>query len=297
MAPASAPRAGMALEWLGLALAAAVLNGLSVLAAKPSTDRLGPPLMGLGAILAEGLVFGAAGLLLPRAPITAGAGAIAGAILAGILGAVGYPFFFAGMRRGSVGLVGTISAAAPLLTVALSVALLGEALGGLQVLGIATTMACVLLLAVEPRRSSANRRAAVLLSLGGFLTWGLWGFLLKTGVDALGEGNLFLLMAAAYLAVAAVIGAVSRRGLAPRVPAPGRVWAVGLAVFLVGGIAAVALTTAYDVGSAALVAPVAGTYPVIATLGAWAVLRERPDWRIGVALVLFVVGISLLSTA
>ena len=49
MAPASAPRAGMALEWLGLALAAAVLNGLSVLAAKPSTDRLGPPLMGLGA--------------------------------------------------------------------------------------------------------------------------------------------------------------------------------------------------------------------------------------------------------
>ena len=43
MAPASAPRAGMALEWLGLALAAAVLNGLSVLAAKPSTDRLGAP--------------------------------------------------------------------------------------------------------------------------------------------------------------------------------------------------------------------------------------------------------------
>jgi drug/metabolite transporter (DMT)-like permease len=45
------------------------------------------------------------------------------------------------------------------------------------------------------------------------------------------------------------------------------------------------------------VAPVTGTYPVIATLGAWALLRERPGWRVGVALILFVVGIGLLSAA
>ena len=125
----------MALEWLGLALAAAVLNGFSVLAAKPSADRLGPWVMWLGAILMEGIAFGVAGLLFPRGPGTADTGLVLAAVSAGILGAVGYLTFFAGMRLGSVGLVGTISAAAPVLTVVLSVLFLKETLGALQILG------------------------------------------------------------------------------------------------------------------------------------------------------------------
>ena len=63
----------MGLEWLGLALTAAVLNGFSVLAAKPSADRLGPWVMWLGAILIEGIAFLVAGLLFPRRPGTADA--------------------------------------------------------------------------------------------------------------------------------------------------------------------------------------------------------------------------------
>jgi drug/metabolite transporter (DMT)-like permease len=42
---------------------------------------------------------------------------------------------------------------------------------------------------------------------------------------------------------------------------------------------------------------VSATYPVIATLGAAAFLKEKLDWRVGVALLLFVTGITLLSTA
>jgi drug/metabolite transporter (DMT)-like permease len=285
----------MGLEWLVLALAAAVLNGLSTLAAKPSADRLGPSFMGLGAILAEGVAFGVAGLVLSREPMSAGVSVVVAAVSAGVLGAVGYLFFFAGMRRGSVGLVGTISAAAPVLTVILSVSFLGEAVGGFGVLGIAMTVACVLLLAVEPRRRSADRRAAVALSLGGFLTWGLWGFLVKASVDTLGEGNLFLLLAPAYLGVAAVAAILWRKTAVPRGEPSQRLWALGFFVFLSGAVAAIVLTIAYDLGPAALVAPVAGTYPVIATLGAGAMLREKLEWRIGVALALFVVGIGLLS--
>ena len=287
----------MGLEWLVLALAAAVLNGLSTLAAKPSADRLGPRIMAVGATLTEGVAFGVAGLVSPRTPITAGTDVILAALAAGVLGAVGYLFFFAGMRRGSVGLVGTISATAPLLTVLLSVSLLSEVLGGLQVLGIATTMACVLLLTVQPGPGTADRRAAVAFSLGGFLTWGLWGFLVKASVGALGEGSLFLLLAAGYLGIAATAAFFPRDEAAPQHDASRRIWAVGLFVFLSGSIAAIILTAAYDAGPAALVAPVSATYPVIATLGAWALLREKLDWRIGVALVLFVIGISLLSTA
>ena len=285
----------MALEWLGLALAAAVLNGLSVLAAKPSADRLGPWAMWLGAVACEGTAFVAAGLVWPRGPGTAGTIYVLAAVAAGVLGAVGYVCFFAGMTRGTVGLVGTITATAPLLTAVLSVTFLGETLNPLQVLGIGMTVACVLLLSIDRRRASVGRRLAVVLSLGSFLVWGLWAFLVKGSVDALGEGDLFLLLGSGYLGVSVVAAAVWWREPRMEARAPRAIWAAGVFVFLTGSLAAIVLAAAYDAGPASIVAPVTGTYPVVATLGAWAALRERPDWRIAAALVLFAVGITLLS--
>ncbi len=285
----------MGLDWLVLALVAAVLNGFSVLAAKPSADRLGPWVMWLGAIACEGAAFVGAGVLWPRGPGDAGTVYVLAAVSAGVLGAVGYLCFFAGMMRGTVGLVGTIAAASPLLTVVLSVTFLGETLGLLQVLGIAMTVACVLLLSIDRRKASVSRRLAVVLSLGSFLVWGLWAFLVKGSVDALGEGDLFLLLGSGYLGVSLVAAAAWRRQPRAEVGAPRAMWAAGMVVFLTGSIAAIVLAAAYDAGPASIVAPVTGTYPVVATLGAWALLRERPDWRIAAALVLFVVGISLLS--
>ncbi len=75
-----------------------------------------------------------------------------------------------------------------------------------------------------------------------------------------------------------------------------RQWA-GLLLF--GGIAefAIGLTIAYDLGPAALVAPISGTYPIIATLGAAAFLKEKLNGRIAAALVAFTLGIFLLSAA
>ena len=287
----------MGLEWLGLALAAAVLNGLSTLAAKPSADRLGPSVMWLGAILMEGATFAVAGLVSPRGPGTGGLSFVLASVAAGVLGAVGYLFFFAGMKRGTVGLVGTIAAASPLLTVVLSVALLSETLGGLEVLGSAMTGACGLLLTFQRGPASGSRRTAAVFSLGSFFVWGLWAFLVKASVGVLGEGDIFLLLASGYLGISVVAAIVWRRE-PPHASKPTQTArAVGLFVFLSGSVAAILLTAAYDAGPAVLVAPVAGTYPVIATLGAWAILKERPDWRIAAALVLFVAGIGLLSTA
>jgi drug/metabolite transporter (DMT)-like permease len=287
----------MGLEWLAFALSASVLNGLSTLAAKPSADWLGWRAMTVGATLCEGVAFAIAGFASAPGPISAATTLVLAAVAAGILGGTGYVFFFAGMRRGSVGLVGTISATAPVLTIVLSVSFLGEVLGALQVLGIVTTMACILLLTVEPGPGTAERRAAGALSLGGFFTWGLWGFLVKSSVNALGEGSLRLLLAGGYLGIAAVAMILGRHGHAPRPGASSRVWAIGVFVFLSGSIAAIILTAAYDAGPAAVVAPVSATYPVIATLGAWALLREKLGWRVGLALILFVIGISLLSAA
>ncbi len=70
---------------------------------------------------------------------------------------------------------------------------------------------------------------------------------------------------------------------------------LALYVFVAGAVGAVVLTVAYDLGPAALVGPVSGTYPIIATLGAAAFLKEKLNWRIVAALVVFVLGLVFLS--
>ena len=285
----------MALEWLAWVLGATVIWGFGTLYSKPGTERLGSRTMGIGTVLVEGAAFAAIGLALPRDALPADPRFAAAAVLAGVFGGIGYLFFYEGMRHGTVGLVGTISAACPMLTVVLSVLFLGEALGILQVLGIALIMLCILVLAVDPRRGSATRRAAVLLSLARFFVWGSWGFLVKGSGDARGEGSLDLLLAAGYLGTTAGYTLVRRPARTPADPPTSRTWALGLFVFLAGGLSAVALTVAYDLGPATAVAPISGTYPIIATLGAAAILKEKLDWRIAVALVAFAAGIVLLS--
>ena len=287
----------MALDWLAWVLGGTGTWGLGTLAAKPGTDRLGPRTMGLGTTLIEGLAFGLIWLLLLRQPPPAYPGFAMAAVAAGALGGIGYLFFYEGMRVGTVGIVGTISAACPMLTVVLSVAFLGETLGLPQVAGIGLIMFCILILAYEPNHPSALRRAAVLLSLAGFFVWGIWGFLVKASVDALGEGNLDLLLAAGYLGVTAGYAVLRRAPKPTGDPATSRWWALGLFVFLAGGLSAGALTVAYDLGPAALVAPISGTYPIIATLAAAAILQEKLDWRIAVAFIPLGLRLRLLSGA
>ena len=287
----------MALDWLAWVLFATVIWGLGTLAAKPGTDRFGPRTMGLGTTLIEGAAFGLFGLLLAHDPLPADPIFAAAAVGAGALGAIGYLFFFEGMRVGTVGIVGTISAACPMLTVVLSVAFLSESLGLLQALGIVLIMFCILVLAYDPKHPSVSRRSAVLLSLAGFFVWGIWGFLVKGSVVALGEGNLDLLLACGYLGVTAGY-AILRRAPRRAGDPPSLRWrALALFVFLAGGLSAVALTVAYDHGPAALVAPISGTYPIIATLAAAGILKEKLDWRIAAALIAFGLGIALLSGA
>lgn len=287
----------MALDWLAWVLSGTVIWGLGTLAAKPGTDRLGPRTMGVGTILVEGAVFGIIGLFLVHEPLPTNPLFAVAAVAAGILGGIGYLFFYEGMRVGTVGIVGTISAACPMLTVVLSVVFLSETLALLQVLGIGLIMLCILVLAYDPKHPSASRRTAVLLSLAGFFVWGIWGFLVKSSVNALGEGNLDLLLAAGYLGVTAGYAILRRAPKPSGDPPTPRWWALGVFVFLAGGLSAVALTVAYDLGPAAIVAPISGTYPIIATLAAAAILKEKLDWRIAVALIAFGLGILLLSGA
>lgn len=286
----------MAFEWLAWAVATTMVWGVGTVTAKPMTDRLGPRVMFAGAAVTEGIAFAAMGLLLPRAEWSNDPWLIAVALAAGASSMIGYLMFYEGLRLGSVGVVGTLTAAYPVVTVGLSVVVLGELLSLTQALGVLLMIACVGVLAIEPRSAGATRtaRAAILFSIVGFIAWGVWGFLAKVAIVEMGETNLFLYYGIADGAAALAYVAVRRPLRFTRERIPRRVAAITAFTLATGAVGGYTLTIAYALGPAALVAPVSGTYPIIAALGAGAILRERVGWRLIVALALFAAGIALI---
>jgi drug/metabolite transporter (DMT)-like permease len=272
--------------WLAWALATTLAWGVGTLASKPATDRFGPQRMFYWAALAEVVTFTVLGLAFPRGPWSWDAATVGIAAAAGISGILGYLFYYEGLALGTVGVIGTLGAAYPLVTVVLGVVALGDALSATQALGIVLLMVCVLLLAWEPRTKRTVPARAIVLAVLGFT---------KVGVEAVGEGNIFLAFAISDLAVIAAYRAV--RPLEPRPGRSGRTWRWALLSVSMGAAGAFALTIAYGLGPASLVAPVSGTYPILATFGAAAVLKERLPPRVLAALLAFGGGIALVAWA
>lgn len=287
----------MAETWLAWALVCTVAWGLGTLASKPATDRYGPKLLFLGSAATEGAVFGVLGLLLPTSPDpVAGATAVV-AFVAGVAGILGYLFFFEGIRWGSVGFVGTVSAAYPAMTVGLALVLLPEPISAWQGLGVLLMLLCIGILVYAADGARRPARPAVVLSLLGFVSWGVWGFLVNATVDVIGEANLFRFYALANLSVGAAY-ALARKS--PRAqPGGGSRRTAGYAIGTIGAgaIGVFAVTIAYTTGQASLVTPISGSYPIVATLGAALLLREPLGLRAAVAMLCFAAGIFLIAGA
>jgi len=283
-------------SWLTAALLTVAVWGLATLTSKPATVQLGARRMVTMVFLGEAAVYFALFLLLGTDVILEGAPVpVAAGLFAGAAGALAYLFYYEGMRSGTVGLIGTVSAAYPVVTILLSLLVLGETLGAAQALGIALVLLCVGILAWAPRGVPTSPQRAVGFALLAFLGWGLWGFLTKVSVDAIGEGNVFGMYSVANLALLTAYVPLSRgRTADPHGPTK-RSWALGLVTVGLGAAGAISLTVAYALGPASLISPISGSYPVIATIAARFVLREAFGWRQAAALALFIVGILLIA--
>ncbi|OGS48236.1 MAG: hypothetical protein A3K68_07285, partial [Euryarchaeota archaeon RBG_16_68_13] len=273
--------------------------GVGTVTAKPMTDRLGARLMFIGAAATEAVTFGILGLLLPRVEGSNDPWLIALALGAGASSMIGYLMFYEGLRLGTVGVVGTLTAAYPVVTVGLSVLILQEFLSAAQALGALLMILSVGILATGPRSAGAAQtsRVAILFSIIGFVAWGIWGFLAKVSIAEMGETNLFLYYGIADGATGLAYLALRRPLRATHERVPRRVVAITAFTFATGVVGGFTLTIAYALGPAALVSPVSGTYPIIAALGAGAVLHERVGLRVIVALACFAAGIALVPLA
>jgi drug/metabolite transporter (DMT)-like permease len=205
------------------------------------------------------------------------------AAVAGAAGAIGLGALYRGMAIGAMGIVAPISAASPIVPLAVDVGR-GVVPSGLQWLGIAVVLTGIVLLAREPRGSTSSGLAAgVALALIAALGFGLF----IVGLDAASDDSVawtILVVRATSTLVALAAAVVVSAPLRP----PARLLPMILAVGAFDTLANVLVAFATTRGPAGIVAVLSALYPVTTILLARIVLAERLDRerRIGGALAL-----------
>ena len=203
------------------------------------------------------------------------------AAVAGAAGAIGLGALYRGMAIGAMGIVAPISAASPIVPLAVDVGR-GVVPSVLQWLGIAVVLTGIVLLARQPRGSTSSGLAAgVALALIAALGFGLF----IVGIDAASEDSVawtILVVRATSTLLALVAAVVVSAPLRP----PARLLPMIVAVGAFDTLANVLVALATTRGPAGIVAVLSALYPVTTVLLARIVLAERLDRerRIGGAL-------------
>lgn len=203
------------------------------------------------------------------------------ALGAGACGALGLAALYRGMAVGAMGIVAPISAASPVVPLAVDLAR-GTTPSGPQWLGIAFVLVGIMLLAREPL-GSARLATGVGLALLAALAFGLF----YVGLDAAADASVpWTILAIRFAATAlalllAVSASVTLRPSARLLPT---IVAVGAFDTVANVLVAFATTR----GSAGVVAVLSALYPVATVLLARALLGEQlsPGRRMGGALAL-----------
>ena len=284
--------------WFLLAVATAFFWGTSGIFAKLSTGRLGVYRVALIITMVEGPMYVVAFLLL-REPMHI---SLADGILAFgscFIGICGYLSYFESIIDGQVSIVGTISAAYPVLTVAGAILLFSESLTSVQAVGIVAIIGGVVALSYEPNPGSVNSlpRRSLIFAMMAFFLWGAWSLSSKAAIDRIGAGNLFgfyVLSSLTAPLLYAWVRKVKPGGLVGTDPSR-KAWVLGGIALLLNVVGAFAYSYALEDGTASLVGPTSSAYPLVTVVIALALLKERISRMQSLALVGVVAGLVLLG--
>jgi uncharacterized membrane protein len=201
-----------------------------------------------------------------------GTGEAAAAVGAGAAGLVGLGALYRGFAVGSMGIVAPISAASPLVPLAVDLAR-GTAPSALQWAGIAVVLAGIACVSWEPgadekssRRFAAGAGLAVVAALG----FGLF----VVGLDAAAASSVpwTIVLARATSVSLALLAALA---VGAPLSSPARLLPLVLAVGVFDTGANVLVAQATTVGSAGIVAVLSALYPLVTIALARIVLSER----------------------
>jgi drug/metabolite transporter (DMT)-like permease len=222
------------------------------------------------------------------------------------LGAAAFATLYRGLQLGPIAVVSPVLASYAVVPVLLSVVLLGESLGGLEVVGVVVTIAGAVLTSTDVRalwEGTRQRVDGLPWAVASTLLFGVATYIMgwaskEAGfLPSLWFGRLS--MTTVFLAAALVLWLRPRGVRRERHAADPVRPAIGLAVMV--GVVELLGTVAYargaEVGLVSIVTAASATYPLIPVFGGVAVLHERPapNQYLGVALV--VAGLVVLGAA
>lgn len=192
------------------------------------------------------------------------------AAAAGIAGAVGLGALYRGLAIGAMGIVAPISAASPIVPLAVDAAK-GDVPNALQWLGIALVLTGIAVLSREPSGQARSRIAAgaglaVLAALG----FGLFVVGIDAGAD---ESAAWAVVAARAASVSVAVAAALVVSTSLRPPRALLPMLIIVGVFDTGANVLVAVATTH--GAAGIVAVLSALYPVVTVVLAWAFLHEK----------------------
>jgi drug/metabolite transporter (DMT)-like permease len=286
--------------WFLMAVFVALNWGSAGIFAKATTSRLGVQRVAVIIAVVEGTMYTAAFLVFRTpGPISLEDGVLAASSC--VIGICGYLCYFESMMEGQVSIVGTISAAYPVLTVVGALLLLSETMTALQMGGVVAIIGGVLALSYErnPGSVTSVSRRSIFFALMAFLLWGVWSLTSKMAVDEIGAGNLFGFYILSSLTAPLLYAWFRRVRPCPmRGTDPSRkMWVLGAMGLCLNVIGAFAYTYALEEGNASLVVPASSAYPIVTVVLAVAILKEKLDRTHALALACVVAGLVMMGIA
>ncbi|MGH3076794.1 MAG: EamA family transporter [Gaiellaceae bacterium] len=245
------------------------------------------------AVLTVSQAVGLAGVVLwvvvARDPVP-GMAELLPAALAGTAGLVGLGALYRGLAVGAMGIVAPISAASPLVPLAVD-ATRGVVPGAVQWLGVALVLAGVAALALGPAGVGARVASGVGLALVAALGFGLFFVGLDAGADESAPWAVVAARAASVSIAAATALLVARTPLRP----PRSLLPLLVAIGLFDTSANVLVAFASTRDAAGIVAVLSALYPIVTVVLARVVLGERLSAGRRAAGVVAVAGAALVA--
>ena len=225
-------------------------------------------------------------------------------VAAGLLNVTASLSLYHSFEIGVMSIVGPVSSSYPALTVALAL-LSGERIHALRGIGMAVTLAGVILAAMSfaPKANDASAPGGT--SSGGYLSRGVgWAILAAVGfgfmfwflgfhvVPLVGDAVSVWVMRLTALVSLAVFALPARQSI--RLP-HGGVWWMLAAVGLMDTAAFVSNNAGLHIGPVSVVSVLASLYGAVTVLLAWIFLRERLEISQWFGIAMIFVGIVLVS--
>jgi len=211
-------------------------------------------------------------------------------IIFGLIGASavrgGYYLYLEALEKGSVTMVGSITAAYPAITAVLAIALLGEQLKSINALGISIIIASMIGLSVSHGRSSKESdfsRSSLMLSLTTLLAWGIGGIFIKLSLSTL--PLIVYLGLYPFILPPIAFAYLRHKRATKKIFFPK--WSVPVICAIVVAelwqLGYFAESAAVSEGAASIVFPLISAYPVVTIVAARFFLKERlskTDWAL-----------------